>query len=147
MTWDVWHSADTPAIYALRRERLRGSASDHDLALEVLAACHAGYQTFLEDFAAGEIATGQPVATARALMILGFADQSDAAQAMLDGFSNHGGMVGRAAEAARFAYQRNSWSRHWYRCLSETEGRIDFWRYGIPHIGQELPWHRRRSRG
>ncbi|SNT26193.1 hypothetical protein [Sphingopyxis indica] len=130
MTWDVWHSADTPAIYALRRERLRGSASDHDLALEVLAACHAGYQSFLEDFAAGEIATGHPVATARALMILGFADQSEAAQAMLDEFSNHGGMVGRAAEAARFAYQRNSWSRHWYRRLSETEGRIDFWRYG-----------------
>lgn len=129
MTWDMWHSADAPALHALRRERLRACASDHDLALEVLAACHAGHQSFLEDFAAGEIAMGHPVAAARALMILGFADESETAQAMLDRFSNHGGMVGRAAEAARFAYQRNSWSRHWYRRLSETADRIDFWRY------------------
>ena len=129
MTWDVWHSADSPDLTALRRERLNACASDHDLALEVLAACHAGQQGAIEDFAAQEIATGHPVATARALTMLCFADESVAAGTMLDRFCNHGGMVGRAADAARFAYQRNSWSRIWYQRLAETDDRVDFWRY------------------
>lgn len=129
MTWDVWHSADSPDFAALRRERLNGCASDHDLAMEVLAACHAGQQGAIEDLAAEEIATGHPVSTARALTMLGFADESVTASAMLDRFSNHGGMVGRAADAARAAYQRNSWSRIWYQRLAETKDRVDFWRY------------------
>lgn len=129
MTWDVWHSEASDQIRALWRERLERCPSDHDLASEVLAACHAGHQPFLEQVAREAIAGGHPVATARALMILAFCDESESAGAIIERFGNHGGMVGRAAEAARFAYDRNSWSRHWYRQLAGTDDRIEFWRY------------------
>lgn len=129
-TWDIWHSADSAPMAALRRERLERCASDHELASEVLAACHAGYQPWLEDYAANAIETGHPVATARALTILGFANESEKAGATIARFSNQGGIVGRAAEAARFAYDRNQWSREWYRRIIQTTDRVDFWRYG-----------------
>lgn len=130
MTWDIWHSEDSGAMEALRRDRLARCSSDHALASEVLAACHAGRQSWLEDYATREIATGHPVAIARALTILGFADESETADATIARFDNHGGMVGRAAKAARFAYDRNRWSRIWYQHLAETGDRVDFWRYG-----------------
>lgn len=129
MTWDIWHSADSAVMDGLRRERLERCTSDHALASEILAACHAGRQPWLEAYATSEIANGHPVATARALTILGFTDASETADATIARFGNHGGMVGRAAEAARYAYDRNLWSRHWYQQLVQTESRIDFWRY------------------
>lgn len=129
MTWDVWHSVASDQMRALWRERLERCLSDDDLASEVLAACHAGYQPFLEQVAQEATADGHPVATARALMILAFCDESDSAGAIIERFGNHGGMVGRAAKAARFAYDRNIWSRHWYRRLVETDDSVEFWRY------------------
>lgn len=131
MTWDIWHSANSPMMSELRRARLERCDSDHMLSSEVLAACHAGHQHWLEDYAAEAIGTGHPVATARALTILGFVDESETAGAIIARFSNHGGMVGRAAEAARFAYDRNLWSRTWYQRLTQTADREAFWRYGI----------------
>lgn len=128
-TWDIWHSADSTAMDGLRRERLERCSSDHEIASETLAACHAGRQPWLEAYATSEFATGHPVATARALTILGFADATEIAGTTIAQFGNHGGMVGRAAEAARYAYDRNLWSRHWYKQLTQTESRIDFWRY------------------
>ena len=130
MTWDIWHSKDSAAMSDLRRDRLERCNSDGALASEVLAACHAGHQPWLEAYAVDAIETGHPVATARALTILGFADESAGAAATIARFSNHGGMVGRAAEAAQFAYERNLWSRTWYQLLAHTGVRVEFWRYG-----------------
>jgi len=131
MTWDIWHSEESAAMSQLRRDRLERCSSDHALASEVLAACHAGHQRWLETYAAEAIETGHPVETARALTILGFADESAEAGATIARFSHRGGMVGRAAEAARFAYDRNLWSRIWDQRLSETADREAFWRFGI----------------
>jgi hypothetical protein len=130
MTWDIWHSENSPAMSDLRRDRLEHCNSDHALASEVLAACHAGHQPWLEAYAVEAIETGHPVATARALTILGFADESAEAGATIARFSNHGGMAGRAAEAARFAYEHNLWSRTWYQRLAHTADHVEFWRYG-----------------
>src|SRR3546814_3561577 len=62
-------------------------------------------------------------------MILGFGDQSPVADAELERFRNRNGLVGQAAKAARFAYERNNWSRIWYERLVETDDVVDFWRY------------------
>ncbi|KTT71613.1 hypothetical protein [Sphingomonas endophytica] len=96
----------------------------------MLAARHAGRQSWLEDYATRESSTGHPVATARALTILSFADESETAGATIARLDNHGGMVGRAAEAARFACDRNRWSCIGYQRLAETGDCVDFWRYG-----------------
>src|SRR3546814_19745334 len=80
MTWDAWHSARSKAMEAYWRERLEAAASDHDLATEVLAACLAGHQAFLDSEAEAGIASRHPVRAARAIMIRGFGDQSPVAE-------------------------------------------------------------------
>jgi len=129
MIWDAWHSAKSEPMGAYWRERLESASSDHDLATEVLAACLTGHQAFLEAEAEATIASGHPVLTARALMILGFCDQSPVAEAALERLRNCKGLVGQAADAARFAYERNSWSRVWYDRLVQTNEPVEFWRY------------------
>lgn len=151
MTWNIWHSEDFAAMSNLRRHRLERCNSDHALASAVLAACHAGHQPWLEAYAVKAIETGHPVATARALTIMGFTDESAGARATFARISNHGGMVGRAAEAARFAYEHNLWSRTWYQRLAHTADRVEFWCYGtlLGKIADArmLPWTGRAKEG
>src|SRR3546814_13296641 len=97
------------------------------LATEVLAACLAGHQAFLESEAEAGIASRHPVRAARALMILGFGYQSPVADAELERFRNRNGLVGQAAKDARFAYERNNWSRICYDRLVEADDVVAFW--------------------
>lgn len=129
MSWDAWHSAPSEEMENYWRERLDALSNDHDLATDVLAACLAGHQTFLEQEADFAISSGHPVAIARALTIMGFCDQSMMVEATLARFPGHNGLVGCAAEAARFAYDRNTWARIWYDRLTQTDSETDFWRY------------------
>ena len=41
------------------------------------------------------------------------------------------GFVGEAQLAARGAYDRNRWSRHWYECIRSATNEVDFWRYSV----------------
>lgn len=129
MAWCEAVSAKRRAAVRDSSSRVEAAASDHDLATEVLAACLAGHQAFLESEAEAGIASRHPVRAARALMILGFGNQSPVADAKLERFRNRKGLVGQAAKAARFAYERNNWSRIWYERLVETDDVVDFWRY------------------
>lgn len=151
MTWDAWHSAPSEAMKDYWRERLDAMSNDHDLAIDVLAACLAGHQSFLEREAEMAIASRHPVATARALTILGFCDESGVAETALTHFQDGIGLIGRAAKAARFAYDRNLWSRIWYERLSQTDSAADFWRYMtiLAKIADArmLLWHKAPAEG
>lgn len=50
---------------------------------------------------------------------------------ILSQYSGSKGFIGSAVDAANFAYERNVWSRHWYKLMCETDSLEDFWRYGI----------------
>lgn len=131
MTWDAWHSLRSEAMEAYWRERLERAPNDYILSIEVLASCIAGHQDFLETYAESAIATGHPVSTARALMILGYCDEGNFVQSTIQRFRNRNGLVGQAANAAYYAYERNIWSKFWFSQIAITVEPIDFWRYAI----------------
>lgn len=127
----VWRSEDGPLMDELRRLRLDAAANDHALALEVLAALDAGRQTFIETYAAERIAEGRPITIGRGLMVLGFGDESDTADRTLRAFGEAKGLIGRAAKAALYAYDRHRWSRIWRDRLVAAETPEVAWRYSI----------------
>ncbi|MBC7951687.1 MAG: hypothetical protein H7Z12_07715 [Rhodospirillaceae bacterium] len=128
-TWEAWHSAPSETMQRYWKERLNEAATDHDLACEVLAASYAGKQAFLEVEAERAMATEHPVAMARALMILGYCDESTVAASIIPRFAGRAGLVGKAAKAAQYAYERNVWSRVWFDRLAMSDDPVNFWRY------------------
>lgn len=128
-TWDAWHSPASTEMETYWRSRLDQAPSDHRLAGEVLAAMHAGRKCFVEQSAESAIASGQPIAIARALTMLGFLDRSALAETLLAKFTRAKGFIGQAANAAHKAYQRNSWSRIWFGRMAQANDTADFWRH------------------
>ncbi|MET1254605.1 hypothetical protein [Aliikangiella maris] len=127
----IWESADNEAMDALRAKRLDRAANDHELSIEVLAALFSGKSDFLIRYAENLLDRERPIDKARALLILGFGDVSAKADSILARYSDSKGLIGAAFSTAKYAYERNVWSRHWYKIMCETESPEEFWRCGI----------------
>lgn len=127
----LWRSAAAPDLVTLRHSRLDAAGTDHAIAVQVQAALDAGRQDELEAYADGCLADERPMRVARGLMVLGFGLESDAANRAFETFRDAGGVIGKAAEAARFAYDRNRWARTWRDRMGEAERPADVWRYSI----------------
>lgn len=123
----IWTSASSPDIDERRRQRLDSAASDYELNQEVLAALRQGHSSFLEAYAKTKLTSQQPAEIGRGLMVLGLGLESQFADETLAGFAKTGGLIGKAAEAARFAYDRNRWSRHWFELMCATDSAEEFW--------------------
>jgi len=127
----IWESADGGALDELRAQRLDRAANDHQLAQEVLAALMAGEAAFLEQYARKNLERPEPAANARALMVIGFGMESTTSEALLDRYADAKGLIGNAAKAARFAYDRNRWARHWFEKMCATNSPEEFWAFSI----------------
>lgn len=123
----IWESADGDALDELRAQRLDRAANDYLLAQEVLAALMAGKTDFLERYAYKNLESPEPAANARALMMIGFGAESPASDALLNKYAAAKGLIGEAAKAARFAYDRNRWARHWFEKMCATDSADEFW--------------------
>jgi hypothetical protein len=127
----MWSLASIPAIGVECISRLDKATSDRELAIEVLAAFHNGQQTMIASFIDQLLASDEPAQIARGLTVAGYSDESDFATAALDRFKDAEGFVGAAWSAAKQAYERNIWSRHWYRQLAASTSALDFWRNSV----------------
>ena len=127
----IWKSADNLEMDALRTLRLDRAATDHEIAVEILMALISGKAVFIDQYAKRLLQRVEPSATARALMVYGFGETSSEGGEILDQYSNAKGVIGTAAKAARFAYDRNQWARHWFAKMCQTESPDDFWRYSV----------------
>ena len=74
---------------------------------------------------------GEPAAIARALMVAGFSDRSQSSGNILDKHRATEGFVGATCEAARYAYDRNLWARHWFRGMCRASDVKEFWRCSV----------------
>ena len=90
-----------------------------------------GQEYILASYVDQLLATGEPAHVARALIIVGFSDESTFAAHALSQFKETKGFVGQAYRAASAAYDRNRWSRHWYALLQSATTPLDFWRYSV----------------
>jgi hypothetical protein len=127
----LWSAKDHSVLDSLRFERLDKAGNDDELAIEVLAALWSGKDVLLKAYIQSRLRIGEPAIIARALMVAGLSDHNAFNDDVLACFKGTPGFIGRAQLAAMYAYERNSWSKQWFKQLRETQSSEDFWRYSI----------------
>lgn len=142
----IWGAADHSVINKLREIRLDEAASDHEIAQEVLAAVSAGKSTFLNAYIEKKLNCEEPVKVARALMVCGFAQADEDRETIIAKYEGLPGIIGKAAEAAAYAYNRNLWALHWYELMRVAQSNEDFWRFSVLFLkivdGRYQTWER-----
>ncbi|MCL1051679.1 hypothetical protein L2755_18885 [Shewanella abyssi] len=103
--------------------------TDKELLLEVLAALMNNKQELLREYVASKTSRIEPSEVARGLMVVGFSDQSLFNDNLLEEFKEDKGLLGQAYQAASYAYNRNVWSKHWYKLMNSSKNLEDYWSY------------------
>ncbi len=127
----IWRCADVEALNTLRILRLDDALDDYQISQEVLAAHLNGKIDLVQNYIERKLDMEEPLEKARALMVAGFSDRSEFSDDVLDRYRNVEGFVGEACNAARYAYERNTWARHWYGEMCRAKDRIEFWRFSV----------------
>lgn len=127
----AWVNADIPEFRTLCFDRLDHARSDKDIAMDVLAAFKAGMESAIVEYVDRTLATNEPAQICRALMVAGFSDENHHASSVLAKFAGAQGFIGAAQKAAQYAYERNTWAKHWYMQMAATDDRQEFWRASV----------------
>lgn len=127
----VWEAADSEMIRALRFGRLDSAGNDYALSLEVLAAARAGRSALVRDYVLDRLARPEPAHRARAVMVAAFARDEAWARETLAALADERGFLGRAYEAARYAFERHQWSLHWAAAMRDSTTPDDLWRNAV----------------
>ncbi|MFT4075619.1 MAG: hypothetical protein QM647_08795 [Asticcacaulis sp.] len=125
----VWSAADNAVMDGLRTSRLSQAASNHEIAEEIAAALMAGKLGFLLEYIKEALTSDVPVVVARAVTVCGFLDNNIFAAETIERYVAQKGLVGDAARAAQYAYERNMWARHWFDLMCKADESQDYWRY------------------
>lgn len=123
----VWANADTALVESICKRRLVSRHRDSDIALEVLAASLCGRQRLVEVVVDELLVRSEPIDVCLALTLSGFSDTSDHASAVLVRFEDAQGFIGQAYRGAKAAYERNIWSKVWFRRMRDAKDRESFW--------------------
>ena len=127
----VWGGPDTEILNDLRFERLNRATNDYELSQEVLVAHLNDKQNLLRQYIDAKLEREEPVEIARAIMVAGFSDNSEFNDDVLDRYQDTDYFIGDAHNAARYAYDRNTWARHWFAQMCEADEADEFWRFSI----------------
>lgn len=123
----VWASGRSPVRDEQRGIRLDQAETDHDLSLEVLAGLINGQQEFLVQYINEKLMGDEPAEIARGIMVAGFSDVSEFNSEVLSRYENSAGLIGLAYKAAKYAYERNCWARHWFEQMCKAVEPSDLW--------------------
>ena len=127
----IWGGPDVEILNKLRFQYLDRTANDHELSHEVLAAHLNGKQDLLRQYIEAKLKKEEPAEIARAIMVAGFSDHSEFNNGVLNRYQDTDGFIGDAHNAAQYAYERNSWTRHWFAKMCEADEAHEFWRFSI----------------
>ena len=122
-----WESAVNPLLDELRCARLDHAVTDHELAMEVLAAEQAGRHDILDAYIKAKCESDTPAIVARGLMVAGFCDDREEPARALADHAGRAGLIGTAHSAAEYAFERNQWARHWYQKMAKTDDPVQYW--------------------
>lgn len=126
-----WSAASTEDGVRLCFERLDRAGNDHEIALEVLAALAAGRDGLLSRFVEERWTCAEPEGMARALMVIGFSGPQVGSQWDLDAVRLDHGLLGEAWTAAKYAWDRDQWARHWFGHMCAARCPLEFWRSSV----------------
>ena len=127
----IWSGSDRGGLDGLRFLRLDGAENDHVISQEVLAAHLNGRQDLLRHYVRERLERKEPAEVAHALMVAGFSDHDPFNNEVLDRYRGTDGFIGDVHDAARYAYDRNRWARHWFERMCEAHDAVEFWRFSI----------------
>jgi hypothetical protein len=127
----AWTASNDSEMKALRFARLDAAGSDHDLAMEVLAAIQANRENELRDYVFDRRNREEPVLRARAAMVAGLSPAEDWALETIEQLKDKHGFLKSAYNAAKYAMDRHQWSKHWSRLMGAATEPIDLWRYSV----------------
>lgn len=130
----LFAGSDSEKLDLLRKNALDRAETDADIESLVFAAQAAGKSDWLHRWIHSEVSSDVPGRIARGLMAEGLRNGDLATSEILDQDWG-GGFLGVAAESARFAYERNYWSKTWAKQVIESSGPVDFWRFSELLIG------------
>lgn len=146
----IWAGVRTPILDDLRFARLDQVGTDHDLALEVLAALLDSQQELLAAYIETKLRKEEPSEISRGIMVAGFSDQNEVNDEILKRYEGSAGLVGSAYKAAKYAYDRNVWARLWFEKMCQTDENTDFWCYATLFSkvvdGRFSVWHSNYAR-
>jgi hypothetical protein len=124
----LWTAQDGERIKRLRAFRLQSGSNDAELFVEVLCAAKAGKMAEVLVHAEQLMATEHPGQIARAVTLAGFCDVNEVSPRIFDDPRLKMGFLSQVTEAARGAYERNAWARHWYEEACAATDAVQFWR-------------------
>lgn len=127
----TWAGIRCSVLDSLRFARLDSASNDHDLSIEVIAALLNGQRELLTDYTKEKLHKEEPSEISRAIMVAGFSDQCEFNDEIIKRYEGSAGLIGSAQKAAKYAYERNAWARHWYEMMCQTEDNTDFWCYAV----------------
>ncbi|MFZ2959353.1 MAG: hypothetical protein WA705_20900 [Candidatus Ozemobacteraceae bacterium] len=127
----IWTGDSNSIIDQLRLARLDAVGNDFDLSIEVLAALVSEKEDLLFDYVKRKLEKDEPSEIARGIMVAGFSDACEFNENTLARFEGMNGLTGRAQKAAKYAYERNLWSRYWFEKMCQTEDNVDYWRFSV----------------
>lgn len=123
----IWAAERNSTIDEQRIIRLDQAETDHHLSLEVIAALLNHQQDFLINYVKEKLKKIEPAEIARGIMVVGFSDTSKFNSNVLSRYENSSGLIGQAHKAAKYAYERNNWSRYWFEKMCQATIPHDFW--------------------
>ena len=127
----IWAAERNSTIDEQRIKRLDEAETDHDISLEVLAALLNHQQDFLVNYVSEKLERIEPAEIARGIMVVGLSDTNEFNSNVLSRYENSSGLIGQAHKAAKYAYERNNWTRHWFAKMCAASEPNDFWRNSV----------------
>ncbi len=127
----LWKNADAPSIEAVCKKRLHTRRKDSEISGEVLAAFLSGKGDIVGDVIDELISKGEPTDICLALTLAGYSDTNNSAASIIARFDGIPGFVGAAQRAAKSAYERNVWSKVWYKNMIEANEKENFWQAAV----------------
>ena len=127
----VWAGSDEVNLDSLCFQRLDGAENDHVISQEVLAAHLNGREDLIHRYITTKLERKEPAEIAHALMAAGFSNHDAFSDDVLDRYQGAVGFIGDTHDAARYAYDRNRWARHWFERMCEAHDAVEFWRFSI----------------
>ncbi len=125
----TWTGTGGPLLSAWRSRRLDEAPNDQAIAQSIDGALYNGQDEFLRGYVESGVRSVIPAVRARAVIVAGFMDQAEWIDELFARLEPELGLVRVALDSARYAYERNTWSKHWFTQMCTTSSKAVFWRY------------------
>ncbi|ANS21475.1 hypothetical protein VXQ42_00225 [Acinetobacter baumannii] len=123
----IWGSKNQ-GLNLYRFRILDQALSDEEIYSHVLAAIVNHNEAIIYDYINIKINCVEPSQIARGVLVAGCLDENSLSQEIFDKYKDYKGLIGEAYNASLYMYERNIWSKYWFKQMVSTENNEEFWK-------------------